>query len=336
MRQMRWFVILAALVVTVSPAWSQSPTLVEDAKKEGKLTWYTSMSIEDSKQMLEAFEKKYPGIKTELYRASSEKLLNKILTEARAGKHLYDVVAVNGFEANILQNKGLLAKFLPPEAATAKGFFRDPEGHWFDIYDNYFVIGYNTKMVSKADVPKDWKDLLDPKWKGKFALDEEEYEWYAGMLKYWGDAKGKEFMRALAAQQPLFRKGHTEMATLLAAGEYPIGLMYAHRMEKMKSKGAPVDWVQTTDPIMVSIHPIGINAKAQSPNAARLFIQFAISREGQNIIRRVDRMPARPDIADPGWKDVDLKKLKLVSIDPSLSDNFQKYVDEFREIFKRK
>ena len=330
-----FLLILALLGASAGPAPAQSrQELIEGAKREGKFVLYTSMSLDDSQPLLQAFEKKYPFLKGEIYRASGEKLLNKALTEARAGQILFDVFSNSGFEVHLAQKANLLSPYHSPEARGYREGFRHPQGYWTDLYDNYYVIGYNTKLVRPEEVPRRWEDLLHPRWKGNFALDEEEFEWYGAMLLAWGEERGRRFMKALAAGQPLLRKGHTLIAQLLSAGEFPVGLVYAHRIEELKRKGAPVEWVTTTDPIVAGMRPIALSARPKSPNAAKLFIDFVLSAEGQAIIRDLDRMAARPEIGlrNPA---IDKSKLKLFPVSPALADRSETIMAEFRELFAR-
>ncbi len=318
------FLIGAALI-----SWAQDP-FTEGARKEGRLMWYTTMNIDDSQPMLDAFMKKYPFIKAELWRGSSEKVLNRIMTETRAGKFLYDVVDENGFEAGYIKSSALAQPYVPPSAKVYRKGFVDPEGYWVSIYNIYYVLGYNTKLVSKADAPKDWNDLLDAKWKGKFAMDPEDHAWYLTLQEVWGKERAEKYGRALAAQQILWRKGHTLIANLLAAGEFPLGLVYAHRMEELKKKGAPVEWVTTTDPIPAEIHPIQIAAKAPNPNAAKLFVEFIASKDGQTIMRDLVRVPAHPEVQLPGIRPQELRIHGVGVVGP---ERVNQIIKEWREIF---
>ncbi len=308
---------------------AQDPT-IDRARKEGRLIWYTTMNIDDSQPMLDAFMKKYPFIKAELWRGSSEKVLNRVQTETRAGKFLFDVVDENGFEAGYIKAEGLSQPYLPPSAKAYWKGFVDPEGYWVSIYNVYYVLGYNTKLVSKADAPKDWNDLLDPKWRGKFAMDLEDHGWYLALREAWGRERAEQFGRALVGQNILWRKGHTLIATLLAAGEFPLGLVYAHRIVELKKKGAPVEWVTTLDPIPAEIHPIQIAAQAPNPNAAKLFVEFIASKEGQTIMRDLVRIPTHPEVQlgniTPG-------ELKLHSIGAVGRVRVNQIIKEWREIF---
>jgi iron(III) transport system substrate-binding protein len=310
---------------------SHALKLIEGAKKEGSLVWYTSASIEDAKAMFLVFNKKYPFIKTDFFRAGSARLFNRILNESRAGKVLFDLIAVRGLETHQLVKAGFLQPYVSPESPAYPAGFKDPKGYWVDYFDAYNVIGYNTKLVARDQAPKSWEDLLDPKWKGKIALDEENYSWYGAMTQKWGKEKTQRYMRGLAKQDIQLRSGQTLIAQLMAAGEFSVAMVLAHRIEKMKEQGAPVEWVTTLDPITVSLHPIGVAAKAPHPNAAKLFIDFILSKEGQQLLLSIERTPARPGIDTK----MEARKLKLYPIPPELGERYDQFQKEFREIFGR-
>jgi iron(III) transport system substrate-binding protein len=309
---------------------SHTARLIEGAKKEASLIWYTSTSIEDIKRLFDGFNKKYPFIKTEFFNAGSARVFNRILNEARAGKVFFDLVAVRGVETHQLVKGGFLQPYVSPEASAYPQGFKDTKGYWVDYFDAYNVIGYNTKLVPKDRAPKSWDDLLDPSWKGKIAMDEEMYSWYAAMALAWGREKAQRFMKALAKQDIQLRTGQSLIAQLMAAGEFPMAMVLAHRIEKMKEQGAPVEWVTTLDPVTVSLHPIGIAAKAPHSNAAKLFIDFVLSKEGQQVVLAMGRTPSRPGIDTK----MQAKNLKLFPIPPELGENYNQYQKEFRELFR--
>lgn len=324
---------LALLLGDVSWTWGQSDhtaRFLDGAKKEGKLVWYTSMRITDSKPLLEAFEKQYPFIKTELFRSSGEKTLNRIMTETRAGRWEFDVVALS--EIGLLVERKLLSPYVSPETKAYIPEFKDAAGYWTAVYNNYYVIGYNTKLVSEKEAPKDWRDLLDPKWKEKISIDQEEYPWYATLVAAWGKEKAQSYMKRLANQSIQWRKGHTLIAQLLSAGEFPVAIVYAHGAERLKKKGAPVDWVNTLDPIVVSANSIGVSAKPNNPNTAKLFIDFVLSKKAQEMIRSFFRIPARMDV-EPLSPRMDQTKLKLKVVPHDTATQYNEYIKEFRQIF---
>jgi len=216
---------------------------LEAAKKEGQVVFYTPLNINDSRLLLQRFEQRYPFIKTELLRLSAEPLLNRIFTEDRAGRNVVDVI--NNTMINPLKKARLLQPYRSPEHAAYLDSFKDSDGYWASVNNNYYVVGYNSRLVSAKDAPTDWQDLLNPKWKGKVGMDQEEYEWFGATLDVWGRERALKYHRALAQQEVQWRKGHTLISQLIAAGEFPVGIVYAHRIESMKKAGAPVEWAKT-------------------------------------------------------------------------------------------
>ena len=183
--------ILSGCLLTASQAGAQTEAeLIAGAKKEGKVVFWSSMRIDDSKALAAGFEARYPFIKVDIFRAGGEQIVNRAMAEHLAGKTTYDVV--NAFALKVLQNKGMLQAYATPEATHYPAGFKDSQNYWVSLYSGYNVIGYNTKLVSKAEAPKNWEDLLNPRWKGKLGMDDEEYFWHAGMIKYWGEEKGRK------------------------------------------------------------------------------------------------------------------------------------------------
>ena len=314
-----------------TPAQDQRSQIIDGAKREGSLVWYTSTSVEDIKRLFDVFNKKYPFIKTEFFNAGSATLYNRVVNEARVGKVFFDLIAIRGVETHRLIKEGFMQPYVSPENAAYPQGFKDSRGYWVDYFDAYNVIGYNTKLVSKDQAPKNWDDLLNPMWRGKIALDDEMYSWYAAMAVAWGKERAQRFMKSLAKQDIQLRSGQTLIANLMAAGEFPVAMVLAHRIEKMKEQGAPVEWVTTLDPITASLHPIGVAAKAPHPNAAKLFIDFVLSKEGQQIVLASGRTPARPGIDTK----MQAKNLKLFPVPLELGDDYNRYLKEFRELFGR-
>jgi iron(III) transport system substrate-binding protein len=309
---------------------SGQASLIEGAKKEGQVIWYATLNINDSNALLNRFQQKYPFIKAELLRAGSEQLLNRILTEDSAGRSALDVV--NLTTINALKRRNLLQAYPSPEFAAYPQQFKDTENYWATLYNIYYVIGYNPKMVPQKDAPRNWDDFLDPKWKGKIGMDQEEYEWYAATLHYWGNERAQKFHRALAKQGVHWNRGHTMISQLMAAGEFPLGIVYAHRVESMKKSGAPIEWVKTADPVFVTLSPVAVSAKARHPNAAKLLMDFVLSREAQLILRNANRLSGRSDV-EPLVPEMHPNKLKLAAIDPSVGEGLTKYSKEFRQIY---
>jgi iron(III) transport system substrate-binding protein len=304
------------------------------ARAEGSLVFYTSAGISEMKPLVDGFARKYPFLKTDLYRSISEKLLNKILTEERAHTSRFDVVLTNTLELDDLIARGLIAKYKSPERDAYSDRDKDGDGYWTNVQSSYYVLGYNTALVPAGSAPRDWPDLLKPQWKQSFAMDREEYNWYGAMLEYLGPDNGTRFMRWLSAQGPVFHKGHTLIAQLLAAGEFSLAIVYPHRVEVMKRQGAPIEWVPTTRPIVAEIGPVGISSKAQNPDAARLFVDFVLSREGQTLLRNAGRIVPRRDVT-PLTTSLDARKLDLFPLSGNVLRRRNEIAKEFDAIFKK-
>ena len=337
MKRTRLFALVILLLVF---GWTeeirgQSEEIVKGARKEGKVVFYTSLTIQEIDQVAVPFTKKYPFIKVEPFRGNSEQLLQKITIEARAGRPQHDAAQFDAFEEWQLQKLGLLQAYRSAEARNYPDVYKDPEGYWTAMYLNYLVLGYNPRQVKEEELPKNWEDLLMPRWKGKkFAMDRDEGVWYGGLSFAWGKERADKFIKALAQQDPSMRKGHTLIATLLSTGEFPLGLVYAHRVEEMKTRGASIDWVPL-DPIIVTPNLIAMGKNTAHPSAAKLLIDFCLSKEGQTILQQQQyRTPANPDIPPTSPK-MDPKKLKLFLADKRVADQHQKFAGEFYDLFVR-
>ncbi len=314
-------------------ASTEKEKILEGAKKEGKLVLYTGMDIEEAGIFLSEFGKKYPFIKPEMFRSSGEKVLTRFMIESRANTHRADIFQTSIIQVYQLKNEGLLKKYISAESAVYPEGFKDPEGYWNAFYLLTYVIGYNTNLVSPKEAPTSYGDLLNPKWKGKIGLETEEYQWFYHLLKIMGKEKGMEYMKNLARQDLQLRKGHTLLAQLIAAGEIAMAVVvYGSRVDRMMSRGAPIDWVRFKGPTITSINAISIPDKAPHSNTARLFVDFVLSKEGQQILSGLRRIPARPDVyPDPPRL---TKGLNLYPARPEgLIETYNDTVAQFDKIF---
>jgi len=323
-------VLVLAFAAPPCKSATNDESFIEGAKKEGMLVLYTSMTVDQSQKILDAFRAKYPFIQPKLFRAVGERLLTKIMTEAQAGKYDFDVVQSAESQAYFLKKRNLLQKYVSPEAKNIQKPFFDPEGYWTAVYIMPNVIGYNTRMVKRTEVPKTDEDLLNPKWKGKMGMDNTKPEWFAWKLKRMGEEKGLAYMRKLGAQEFRLYPGLTVLTGLLAAGEFPLVLnTYLHNVEDIKRKGGPVEWI-AQDPVFTKFQPLGIGSKAPHPNAAKLFTDFMLSEYGQKLIGAFGRVPTRRGVPTHVQG---LDKLNYVIDDISAGDDFNKNAESFRSIF---
>ena len=311
---------------------SERDKVVELAKKEGAVAFYGGFSVSDVAGFIKKFNSKYPFIRVQHLRAGAENIMTRILEEKQAGKHAVDVIQARGFPAQVMLDKGVFAKYLSPESKVYPKGFKDPQGRWATMYVQTSVIAYNTNAVKPGEI-KNWEDLLNPKWKGQMVIDREETEWFANMLEVMGREKGVKYMHRLTEQQLTLREGHTLMAQLVAAGEHQIGIsLYGPRIEDLKSKGAPVEWVRS-NPVIGFLYLAGVADQAPHPNAARLFLDFALSKEGQVEITESRRISMRPDV-----KPNPPRLVEGLNIHPSnleLARNYDRLYKEFQDIFAK-
>jgi len=327
-------IFLTAIMSQDSTIGAQSdpaPRVLEGAKKEQALVWYTALNLNDSEMLTKRFEQRYSFIKTETLRLSSFSLLSKIQTEARAGVFKADVIEIAGVLGHILKKDGLFAKYTSPESRFYPDSVKDPDGTWTSFFINTHVLVYNTKLVRKDELPRTYEEITDPKWKGKITMPE-DFDIFGMMLKVMGRPKGMDFMRRLAAQGVSLKNSYSLAIQAVASDEVPLGLnLYGTRTEEFKKKGAPVDWIPL-EFTLASLEPLAVGANAPHPNSARLFVDFLLSKEAQSLMRERFRIPSRPDVLpDPPEL---TKGLKLIPTDLSLAEQSKQLAEEFRQTFQ--
>ncbi|MEK7230107.1 MAG: extracellular solute-binding protein [Candidatus Binatota bacterium] len=330
------FTLCSLFVVCYQPAiaWSQSapdPKTIEGAKKEGEIVWYTTMTLDQSKMVVDRFQTKYPFIKPSLFRTGGGPLLNKIFTEARGGLHAWDVTVGRGEMVLPLIERKLIVPYRSPETKMIDDDLVDNEGYWTAYYVNTYVLGWNTKLVKKEDVPKTYEALLNPKWKGQISVDTEAYGMLQGLIGLWGREKAVAYFKRLAALDPVPKRGNTERVQLAVAGEYPLILAYNQTIQRMASRGAPIDWLPL-EPAVVQVNPVMLAAKAPHPNSGRLFIDFILSKEGQQMLSGFQRIPVRKDV-DPDPPRL-FRGYKRAIESPEGYKDFDGTVKLYLEIFK--
>ena len=300
------------------------------AEAEGQMVFYAAFNANDSKTLIDGFKQLYPKIDATFYRATDAQLMERILTEGRAGRNLWDVVMSTSFYGHNLKKRGVLAVYDSPERKFYREGYKDPQGTWTSIYTNYAAFGFNTRSVAKSSIPKAHTDLLKPEWKGNLGIDSRAYEWFGTLVKALGDEPGLRYMRELAKQVQL-RNGRTILAQLVAAGEFKGALTaYSQTFEQMKPAGAPVDWVYL-DPVFANIHPMGLSAKAPHPNAGKLFIDFVLSKRGQELVRGMNRIPDRTDTPPEQARFIQGIKPAFAPIE--VLEEFERYAKTFHDIF---
>ena len=300
--------------------------LIDGAKKEGTLTLYTSLTVEDMTVLNAAFEKA-TGIKVRMWRASCDKVLQRVLAEHKAGRAEADIIECNAPPLEAMHREGVLQAVRSPWQseliATAVPVHRE----WVGTRLNVFVQAYNTKLVKKEELPKTYADLLHPRWKGRLSIEATDDDWFANVVRGLGEDKGLKLFRDIVAQNGLsVRRGHTLLTNLVASGEVPFALtVYNFTAEQVKQKGAPFDWF-VLSPAIARANGVALTKRSPHPHAALLYYDFMIGDEGQQIFFKRDFVPTSRKIDTP------LNRGPLVIIDPKLvldeSEKWAKLYDE--------
>jgi len=323
-------VLVSFLFVVLQAPQLNAKSLVEKAKEEGTVTFYSGLTIPDTQIVGAAFMKRYPFIQFDFIRLNSSKRLQRLIMEKQGGVSSGDISQAHVGWVEILRKEGITQKHVSPQAKDWPEGFKGPEGYWTTYYTTYHCFAYNTHMVSEQDAPKRYEDLLDPKWKGNIGMSSNEYEWYKGMLDLMGREKGLQFMKRYADQDLIINQGRTLSMQLMISGEFPIAKAAFHRALQMKKKGAPIQWVSFPTPVLVAMRALVLLANAPHPNAGKLFINWMLSKEGQTVLNSIDRHPVRKDIkVDPVLEKI---RANLFPIQPVSSDETTAYMKEFNRI----
>lgn len=317
------------------PAPERTARLVEGARKERLIEWYGTIPFNQARELINPFRKRYPFIELKYTRGGSSSLFNRVVTEQKAGIRKADVL---GFASSLhatLMQAGLVAKNMAPFRMYLRPGFKDTDGYLSSPFTYAVVIGYNTEFVAPKKVPRAYENLLRPEWKGQITIDREAYNWLAGLLDIFGEEKGLDFARKLAALDPVLHRGHTLMTQLMAAGS--VKLMaegYHYRIQEFKEKGAPVDYVLTDPTMLKDPSSIWIVKQAPHPHAAALLVDFLFSREGQKVYARQNRLVAHKRIK---WdfKDKKLRRFHMISPE-KWGPRYNELVKMFDKIFRQR
>jgi len=271
-------------------------TLVEKAKAEGEVNFYSTLQAQQIEPFLQVFRKRYPFIKVVPYRVSGNRQLIKIQTEFNAGNHTFDVANGSPELGAALKKIGAIDPYHSPQREFFTVPSKDKEGYFTSFYVMPIVLGYNTNLVKRGAEPKSYEDLVQSRWKGNIFLDDEAYEWFAVMLKHLGRERGLQFMRNLAKQDLRMVRGRTAQSQLLAAGERAVAINVSGPTTlDLKARGAPVDQV-IVDPYFAQANKLVLARHAPHPHAAALFMDWSLSEEGQSTVTTFGRVTARKGV----------------------------------------
>jgi iron(III) transport system substrate-binding protein len=299
---------------------------------EGALTIYTTIAEKDLPTLLQPFEAEH-GLKVTVWRAGTDKVLQRTVAEAAAGRHDVDVIHFGSPEMEALARERVLAPVDSPIHAELQPGSVPAHKQWAATLLSVWVQAYNTNQIKRDDLPKTYADLLDPKWKGKLGIEAKDQDWFASVVDVMGgEGEGVEFFRQLAARNGMsVRLGHTLLTNLVVSGEVPLALtVYNYMPEQAKKKGAPIDWF-ALEPAIARSNAVGIAANAPHPKAARLFYDYLLGVEAQQHFVSMDYVPSNTKVASP------LPGVKIVQTDPvrTLDEN-DKWVGLFDQLFVRR
>jgi iron(III) transport system substrate-binding protein len=315
-------VALALALLCAAPAVLPQARL-EEAKREGSVTVYSSMAEKDIRRLVAEFERRY-GIKVNLWRSGKDKILQRVLAEARAGRNEVDVVHNPSPEMEALHREKLLQPVHSPLLANLIPEAIAPHREWAGPRVYIFVQAYNTARVKPAEVPQSYRDLLHPRWKGRIAIEGKEQEWFFTVVQAMGEAEGLRFFRELVAVNGLsVRMGNALLTNLVAAGEVPFALtLYSYLPEQARRAGAPVEWI-ALPPTIAGTDAVGVAARAPRPHAAVLFYDFMLG-DGQAMMAEMNHVISHRRMAP------ELQRFKLKWIDPAaVIDDYDRWTRLF-------
>jgi len=336
----RLFVLLMLWGGCCAAAWAQGKgpialyqgadrqaVLEAGARKEGSLTLYATTPIDYMRVIINGFEKKY-GVKVNLWRSSSEAILQRVLTEARSSTPSFDVVESIATPVEAMHREGILQAVDAPMQRELRDWALPAHREWAATQLYLYVQAYNTNKVKRDELPKTYADLLDPRWQGRLSIEANDNDWFFEVARQMGGGeKGLAFWRELVAKNGLqVRRGHSLLNNLVGSGEVPLALtVYNSDPLTLKKKGAPVDWFAIEPAIAIS-NGVAVARKAPHPHAAVLFYEYMLSVPAQKVLADIGYVTSQQNI--PSNFD---KKIKV--LDPAaLLDNFEKSTALFEQI----
>lgn len=330
--------LLLALARAGTPAAAQAPQpswivpdLLRAAKAEGALTVYGSMNEQEALPLWKTFQDA-TGVTVSYVRSSDTQIMARVAIENRVRRRTWDVALTTTVTAF---PRAYLAQFDPPEAGGLMAQARDPDRRWYGVYANYNAPAYNTKFVSKADLPKSYDDFAAHKeWNGRIAIDATDNEWLAALFSYYGKDRARALVKNLvAALNPVLTNGHLALARSVGSGEYWLALNnFLNLTLNVKMSAAPTDyWLM--NPVALIFGAVGVNTLAPHPDAAKLAENFLLSQQAQSFITRKGRFPTRPEVpTNPRDVGELLKPMKIVPVLFN-GDDERKWQKTFNELF---
>ena len=281
------------------------------ARREATLTLYTSIAEKDLPTIVKPFEVKY-GVKVNVWRAATDIVLQRAVAESSARRYDADVVHISSPEMEALARERLLLPVTSPAHTDLQPGSVPAHHEWAATLLSVWVQAYNTSVIRKDQLPKTYRDLLDPKWKGKLGIEASDEDWFASVVDATGGGEtGLGFFRTLVATNGIsVRRGHSLLANLVASGEVPLALtVYNYMPEQARKKGAPIDWF-ALEPAIARSNAVGVMRRAPHPNAALLFYEYMLT-EAQPRFVGMDYVPTNARVTSP------LTGVKILQVAPA-------------------
>jgi len=326
----RWPVLFALVTYMPAQAWAQGAS-VDAARKEGKAVIYGTVVPQVMGQIQNGFETKY-GIKTEYWRADATKVIDRVLTEWRSGKPGFDIVIGARGPLALGKEERVYAKYSPAAAATFPAKFKDKDGQLIAWRITPVGILYNTELVKATEAPKSLDELLDPKWQGKISMPDPsrhastaQYLWNLQQVK--GD-KWMDFAKGLAKQKPMLVESYSTVPNAIVRGEAHLGISYIQYTGQTKG---PIGFA-SIEQVFADPSDAALSAKAMNPNAAKLFIEYLCSAEGQKKVAETGEFVLSPGVY-PAIKGADKIVANLYMMEDPSAETLGKLQAEFRQMF---
>jgi len=318
MKKLFSFLLVISLCSWGAVSFAQDAAMIEAAKKEGKVIWYTSLALPSSTMIANLFMNKYKGIEVEVHRTGSQRVLQRVMQEVSAGIKNVDIIHTSdGGHFVLLRKKGLLTKYLPKGLESFPSGFKDKEGYYFGMRATLSVIAYNPKVVTEKEAPKSWKELLDPKWRGKMVT---AHPSYSGIIATHVQAivnlYGWDYFKELSRNKLHLVQSANDPAGVVASGERPVGANGAEYFYyKTMKQGNPLRIVYPKEGIPLVVSPVAIARDAPHPNAAKLFTDFIFTKESLQAMADLEGLyTGHPDVTYPKDKPK-LKELNLLNVE---------------------
>jgi iron(III) transport system substrate-binding protein len=324
--------VLAIALFATASARGQDAKLIQAAKKEGKVVVYGSLESDTTDTITKAFTKK-TGLEVEYWRASATKVMDRAMSEYRAGKPLFDIILTNDNPMQIMHKQGIFAKYDSP---TARDFPKDAiDPNLGPRYRNVVIgVVYNTNAIKPADAPKNLEDLVKPQYRGKLVMPDPTQhttttQWVASLWKVMGKEKADKFVRDLAAMKPIFVESLLPAAERVASGETPVAITYVKYAFIYGKKGVPLDYTRLGK-FMGDGHYLGPGNKAPHANAGKAFIDYFLDDESMNLMAKLGEFVNRKGVYPPL---VDADKIQFVEMMDLDTKQFAEKKKEYQQIF---